>query len=48
MDPRKKDRLQTPETITSSAEDESSTCSEAEENSCPKSGVSKSGDSASC
>lgn len=48
MDPRKKDRLQTPETITSSVEEEAGAGSGAGESSCPKSGVSRSDDSASC
>lgn len=48
MTPRKKDPLKTPETVTSSVEEDSSICSEAGEGSCPKSSVAKDDKNASC
>lgn len=48
MAPRKKDRIQNPETITSPVEEDSSLCSDVEDGSCPKSVVSKNNDNASC
>lgn len=41
MTPRKKDRIQSPETVTSSAEEDSKILTESGDGSCPKSSVSK-------
>lgn len=45
MEPRKKDRAQTPETITSPVQDDSNIRQKSEESPCPKSSVSKESDS---
>jgi len=48
MTPGKKDRIQTPATITSPVEENSDSSSEVESSACPKSSVSKDNKDATC